>query len=185
MNSENDDILKDMVCELRQCIFREQYEDLFYKPLTFIQANGVPPKHFVMPCKWSYRSNVHGSSKTIRSGSRFQRGGGSLHTSDDGSSSDGDDVSRQPPPPPPPPPPGGSHSSKDGSDSDNQKKVYSCGYLCLLNYSNHHKGSPRYGRGRVSTFHQPALSLPSFSGRDQSFESGWEQMTEDFTTLGY
>ena len=83
------------------------------------------------------------------------------------------------------PPPGDSDCNKDGDDEDKHRKEYSGGYLRLLNHSNHHKGFSRYGRGCVSTFHPPIISLPYFRGHKQSFEAWWEAMTEGFTTMGY
>ena len=92
MNSVHYETLKDMVFELRQCRFKEQYEDLLHRILTFIEANGVAPRQFIVLCKWNSRSSVRGSSKMSGSGSQFNSGGGSPPSSDDGSSSDGDDA---------------------------------------------------------------------------------------------
>ena len=55
MNSVHYETLKYMMFELRQCGFKEQYEYLFHRMVTFIEANGVPPRQFVVPCKWNSR----------------------------------------------------------------------------------------------------------------------------------
>ena len=81
--------LKDMLYELRQCSFKEQYGDLLHRILTFIDTNGEPPRQFVVPCKWNAQSSMRGSSKMGKSGSQFNSGGASPPSSDDSSSLDG------------------------------------------------------------------------------------------------
>ena len=92
MASVKYETFKDVVFELRQCSFREQYENLLHSILTFIEANGEPPRQFVVPCKWSSQSSMRCSSKTSKSGGQFNSWEASLPSSDDRSSSDGDDA---------------------------------------------------------------------------------------------
>ena len=135
---------------------------------TFVQARGQPPKDFVMPKAWKHDNKRHSGNKSNQSGSRFQRAGGSPPSSDDGSSSDDSRDST-------PPPSDGTNRDKTGSDKEDTDSGTSSsksgGYLRLCSIAKCHGSSNRYHGKKAATFRPPALNLPSFSGRNQSFEA--------------